>query len=142
MRTLFVVLSVLLISGCEKKKESTEPVAAPTAPADPHGGGLPFDPGEKPKIEDVAVDDLGKFLGGTQWCRQDVSGELKYAFTVDGKWTQTRGDVEEKGTWRVQSGRVVLEGADGGTRNLDVQAGKVNGKPVVAFDGRLFGACE
>ncbi|MGA9523002.1 MAG: hypothetical protein WBV82_16155 [Myxococcaceae bacterium] len=150
MRLGIVLAIVVAGSACQREPSparDTTPSAAPSAPQPaqkaPHGSGLPFEMGKMPKIEDLPVDDLGKFLGGTAWCRREAERTTELAFAIEGTWARTEeGASGERGSWRVDRGRIVLDGADGGSRTVDVQAGKVDGKPVVAFDGLLYGACE
>ncbi len=144
MRLVFAFAILIAGSACQQEPAPASAPAPQMAPATPTaqkaqpGSGLPFATGKAPKIEDLPVDDLGKFLRGTSWCRREHNQETRIAFNANDTWSRD----EEQGTWRAEGGRLVLETADGKPRTVDVQAGKVDGKPVVAFDGLLHGECE
>ncbi len=150
MRLVFALATLLAGAACQREpapaRDTTsgaEPTAPQPAQSSPHGSGLPFETGKMPKIEDLPVEDLGKFLGGTAWCRREGERTLELAFATEGTWSRKEGAAApgEGGSWRVAQGRIVLGEADGGSRTVDVQAGKVDGRPVVAFDGLLYGEC-
>ena len=98
-----------------------------------------------PKIEDVEVQDLSKFLVAHAWCT-NAPTEAQFTFSKDGRYQFTRGaggEVLEEGQWSIEGGRVKLSpDADGTPRLVDVQAGKVNDRLVISMDGKLHAACE
>lgn len=143
MRLLLIASALLLVSACHKDSQVSTPADAGSQKASIHGSALPFEAGKLPKIEDLKVEDLSKFLVSHEWCTRAAGGS-RYTFTQQGTWSlkAASGETNGSGTWTLLSGWLVLAGADGGSRRVDVQTGKVNDRVVVSFDGILYGACE
>lgn len=131
MRTWFGCLSLLVfavVSGCTRQSAPAQDAGVAAAPAAPL------------RIEDVRIDDPQKLLSGTSWCERKRA-IARHTFAADGSHAFTRGGTPEEGTWSVRDGKVMLSAPDAGTRELDVQAGRVNGELVLSLDGELYDAC-
>ena len=114
MRTALILAALTFAAGCNKQNQQAT-VDAGTASADlpsAHGSALPFETGKAPKIEDLKVDDLSKFLVTRPWCTRGAGGS-KYVFTQQGAWTQTssNGAVEGQGGGRGLAHRLITPAA-------------------------------
>jgi hypothetical protein len=143
MRTLLKALPLLVLGAVACKQPPPQPQVQPPQAAEPL---LPA-----PKIEDLQVEDLADFLGGTRWCRRAATGDERHVFDADGRFARAlpgASEPLEEGTWTVdqpseaENRRIVLRLPDGSSRAINVEVGQVDEQTVLVLDGRLYAPCD